>query len=286
MTTERFPRLDDASLGETRDTLHAYARVCGEWATTCRLPRKHWWQGSLRPSLSGLTTGVIYAAVDFELELDLRRSELRARTSDDDELVEPLVGQSARDLAARIGNFLIVSGLDPASVPAAPDATNESTGANYTAGCAQTIARAWADVTGAMTALRAGIREETSPIQVWPHHFDLSMVWLPGETIPGQDPNDPENADKQMNFGFTLGDGMVPEPYFYVTAYPSPEAFASLVLPAGTTWRTSGFTGAVLPYASLIASRDPRGYLLDLWNVFLVAGRQHMLAPARTTTVP
>jgi hypothetical protein len=176
---------------------------------------------------------------------------------------------------------LIASGLDPALVPTPGDATGEGSGGRYSATCASAIAGAWADVTRAMTALRAGIREETSPIQVWPHHFDLSMVWLPGETIPGQNPNDAENADKQMNFGFTLGDGLVAEPYFYVTAYPSPEAFASLALPVGTTWRTSGFTGAVLPYASLLASRDPHGYLLDLWNGLLVAGRQHMLAPTR-----
>ena len=44
------------------------------------------------------------------------------------------------------------------------------------------------------------------------HCFDLSMIWLPGETIPGQDPDDEENADKQMNSGFTLSDAGITEP--------------------------------------------------------------------------
>lgn len=281
MTSDRFPRLDDhRALVETRDLLHAYARVCGAWMTTCRAPRKHWWQGSLRPSLHGLTTGVVYASVDFELELDLRLSELRGRTAAGDELVEPMVGQPAGQLARRIADFLVAHGLDSGFVPTGQSA-DEETGGSYSPTCARTVLQAWSGVAAVMSALRAGIREETSPIQLWPHHFDLSMVWLPGETIPGQDPGDPENADKQMNFGFTLGDEMVPEPYIYVTAYPTPDAFAALPLPAGTVWRSTGFTGAVLPYASLVASRDPHGYLLDLWQGLLEAGRQHLLTPAR-----
>ena len=80
-----------------------------------------------------------------------------------------------------------------------------------------------------------------------------------------------------MNFGFTFGDEAIPEPYFYVTAYPLPEALPSTPLPAGTVWQSNGFSGAVLPYRSLIESEDPRAYLLDLWGGLLSAGREHML---------
>jgi hypothetical protein len=37
-----------------------------------------------------------------------------------------------------------------------------------------------------------------------------------------------------MNFGIAFGDESIPEPYFYVTAYPSPDALPKVVLPAGT----------------------------------------------------
>jgi hypothetical protein len=191
---QRFPRLDNRALPETGDALHAYARVLGAWMTSCRAPRKHWWQGSLRPALNGLTTGVIQAGVeDFELALDLQRNELLARTAGGEALVEPLGGQSAGRLVARLAEFLVQrGGLDGQFVPTGePVAAETAPGAGYSAACAQAIARAWGDVAAAMIALRAGIREETSPIQLWPHHFDLSMVWLPGETIPGQDPEDP-----------------------------------------------------------------------------------------------
>ncbi len=41
MAMQRFPRFDHGALPETRDALHAYARVLGAWMTSCRAPRKH-----------------------------------------------------------------------------------------------------------------------------------------------------------------------------------------------------------------------------------------------------
>ena len=123
---------------------------------------------------------------------------------------------------------------------------------------------------------RATIREEKSPIQVWPHHFDLSMIWLPGPKVPGHDPADEEHADKQMNFGFAFGDESIPEPYFYVTAYPLPDTLPDAHLPDGTTWHSQGFNGAVLLYRDLAAMQDPATYLLDMWNGLMEAARDDL----------
>jgi hypothetical protein len=104
------------------------------------------------------------------------------------------------------------------------------------------------------------------------------MLWLPGEKIPGEDPTDEETSDKQMNFGFTLGDTGVADPYFYVTAYPSPPALGELPLPAGARWQTQGFTGAVLAYETLREQKDPQSELIALWRALLGGGRAHLLA--------
>lgn len=276
MTTPHFPDLDPPSFAATRDALHAYARVLGDWMKSCRPKRKHWWNASLRPSLDGLTTGVIHAGIDFELELNLRAGLLLGKTSSGERLQEGLRGQSATMLAARIQEFLIASGIDNRFVPEAGHRdTNDFPG--YSVVQAAILSAALNSVAASLESLRAGIPEETSPIQLWPHHFDVSMLWLPGEKIPGQDPEDEENSDKQMNFGFTLGDAGIPEPYFYITAYPWPDAFPDLQLPAGARWHTEGFNGAVLPYRSLIKESDPDGYLLGLWGSLLSAGRERML---------
>lgn len=278
MATQRFPTFDELTMVETRDALHAYARVLGDWLKACRPKRKHWWHASLRSSLNGLTTGVVNAGIDFELELDLRNSQLRIRTATGESRVEALAGQPANHLADIIFDFLAANGADTAlAVGAGRGPEHGNSFDEYSSRHAYRLACILADVAAAMQRFRAGIREETSPIQLWPHHFDLSMLWLPGETIPGQDPANEENADKQMNFGFTFGDEGITEPYFYVTAYPLPDALPHTSLPDGTTWRTEAFNGAVLPYRALTQTSDPSGYLLDLWNALLTAGREHML---------
>ena len=66
------------------------------------------------------------------------------------------------------------------------------------------------------------LRRGAGAVRLWPHHFDLAMMWLTGRLIPGQDPDNEDYADERMNFGFSTGDATVPEPYLYATAYPLP----------------------------------------------------------------
>lgn len=278
MTTRKFPSLDEKSIAETKDALHAYARVLGAWIKTCRTKRKHWWHASLRPSLTGLTTGVIHADADFEMELDMRSSQLHIRTVTGEAHAEPLRGQPAFQLADVIADFLAASGINEdfaAKINPGIERTKEFDG--YTEETANRIARVFGDVAATMARFRAEIREEASPIQVWPHHFDLSMLWLPGEKVPDQDPENEESADKQMNFGFVLGDDSIHEPYLYVTAYPLPDGLANDRLPSGTVWQAQPFQGAVLLYKTLSNMSQPTDYLLDLWRVLLASGREHML---------
>ena len=276
--TESFPKLDDIDIAETRDVLHSYARVLGAWLVACRRRRKHWWHASLRPSLQGLTTGVVHSEIDFELELNLRENRLLGRTSGGGSLTEDLRGQPAAELADHIETFLVGNGLGARLVPQGiRNIENAERNSDYSSDHAYALGRVWNSVVSAMEAFRAGIREETSPIQLWPHHFDISMLWLPGDKLSDQDPNNEEYADKQMNFGFTLGDETVTEPYFYITAYPLPEQLPTVQLPVGTAWQAEGFSGAVLLYSDLIESSDPPAYLLDLWDRLLSAGRSHML---------
>jgi hypothetical protein len=278
-----FPALDAAALVDTREACHAYASVLGDWTASCRSRRKHWWQLSLRPSLRGLTTEMIHAGDShFELELDLVSNQLRGEIAGGASFRQPLGNQTAEALADDLRSFLLGGGVDEKFAPSntSDDGHGPRSGdvkAAYSAAIAVEFAAVWRAISAALVDLRAGIPEETSPIMIWPGHFDLAMMWLPGEKITDQDPNDEEYSDKQMNFGFTLGDEGIPEPYFYITAYPHPDAFLQLELPAGATWHTEGFNGAVLRYETLLTSRDPHGELVGLWNLLLSAGREQML---------
>lgn len=279
MTEPSFPKLDANAIMATRDALHAYSRMLGDWLKAGRARRKHWWHASLRPSLTGLTTGVIFSNSNFEVELNMRESILCARTASGKHLLQALYGQPVEVLAVQLREFLqSASAITPDQIGPVEGvvAGDVRTFSDYSPDEAERMARALSDVTGAMVNFRAGIREESSPIQHWPHHFDLSMIWLPGQKIPDQDPADEEYADQQMNFGFVFGDEMISEPYFYVTAYPLPEAMMKTELPAKAQWKDDGFKGVVLLYRDLIALDNPESGLQELWNTLLVAGQDHL----------
>lgn len=281
MATPQFPTLDPQDFSATRDALHAYSGILGGWMSACRTPRKHWWHASLRPSLTGLSTGVIHADVDFEIELNFRESALLLRTAIGEQLREQLRGQSVSELGANVRTFLKSAGISAGLANAAgknDSADNDRTFSDYLPEQANKVARSINAVSAALTSFRAGIREETSPIGLWPHHFDLAMLWLPGGKVSGQDPDNEEYSDKQMNFGFTFGDAGIPEPYFYVTAYPLPETFSEQRLPRGTRWHSEGFDGAVLRYSRLIQEPDPTAYLHKLWSYLLTAGRARLIS--------
>lgn len=274
MPVKRFPTLETGAFEATRDALHGYSRVMGDWLKNARTGRKHWWHASLRPSLQGLSTGVVRANPDFEIELDLTSSHLRVATEQGADAMI-LSGQSAGAVAAWLQEALAKRGVDNSLAPGS-DAYADTAFAGYSRQQASLLHGALASVAASLEVLRATIREETSPIQLWPHHFDLSMIWLPGHRIAGEDPADAESADKQMNFGFLFGDDSITSPYLYVTAYPLPDALRETDLPPGTQWRDDGFSGAALKYGDLVAMADPATYLQDLWSRLLAAGQVHL----------
>jgi hypothetical protein len=278
MTIRTYPKLDGDHFLETRNTVHAYTQVIGDWRAACQPHRKHWWHASVYPSVRGVTTGLIQSDIDFELELDLHEDLLHARVADGESMREPLGGRPGSELAAAVAVFLTEQGIERELVPAARQGGNHDVGAaTYSPDRAQDIAGAIRSVSAAMTLFRASIAEETSPVQLWPHHFDLALLYLPGEKIPGEDPANEELSDKQMNFGFAFGDASIPEPYFYVTAYPFPDGLTAAPLPDGAVWQKEGFSGAVLRYRTLLDENDPQDYLVQFWSGLLAEGKRLML---------
>jgi hypothetical protein len=94
--------------------------------------------------------------------------------------------------------------------------------------------------------LKAGIKQGvTSPVLLYPHHFDLSLVWFPWDD------------ERQLGLGWSTGDETITEPYIYLTAYPQPNSFTEIELPKGAYWQKDGFSGAILPYSELQQAKHP-----------------------------
>jgi hypothetical protein len=88
-------------------------------------------------------------------------------------------------------------------------------------------------VLGELVASAAPEDEATIP-RLWPEHFDIAIEL------------GPEAAGLRANYGLSPGDGDHPEPYLYVSPWSAKVS--------GPLWRASGFAGAEMSYAELIAA--------------------------------
>jgi len=90
--------------------------------------------------------------------------------------------------------------------------------------------------------------ERSSPIAVWPHHFDAGGILF---LEAGAD----AARGRQVGYGLSPGDHHLTEPYFYVTAWPLPSGARLDGLPSGH-WFSGGFQGAVLAATEVAVAGD------------------------------
>jgi hypothetical protein len=96
-------------------------------------------------------------------------------------------------------------------------------------------------------AAEAAPGDDASAPILWPEHFDLAVEL--GSEAGGQ----------RATYGFSPGDEQHPQPYAYVGPW-SPQ-------PAGQLWNATGFGGAELGYAELLAAGDPATLALEFFRV-------------------
>lgn len=268
----KFPPLVLEDWRETRDALHAYARVIGSIRRGMTPFAKHWWHITLSVSARGLTTTPIPAnGATFELVLNPMQGQLELSTSEGREARIPFHGQSQRALYGAI-----VASLGELGVRCSVQLEPADTSYEYLPDAAAQFWCALTQIDTIYKEFKGGLREETGPVHIFPHHFDISLNWFSGRLVQGADPSDAEAADEQMNFGFVTGDESIAEAYFYATAYPKPATLTDAPLPDGAYWHTEGFTGAILMYDQLVGANDPRSMLLGFLQKVQQAGSRLM----------
>jgi hypothetical protein len=223
---------------------------------------KHWWHITLSVSSRGLTTTPFpIAGQQLELTLDLATHQLVFDSADGWRTALPLAGQSAAALCRQSAAVLAAANID--LEPNLLDAFSGEEILSYDVQAIDRFRRVINGVDSVFKGFKGGLREETSPVQIFPHHMDLSMNWFSGRLVPGVDPTQEETADEQMNFGFVTGDSSIPDAYFYVTAYPAPDKWMELALPEGAYWHTEGWSGAILPYTAVLEAGRPSERLIE-----------------------
>ncbi len=273
MIPKMFPPLPLTEWQATRDTIQGYTQVVGKIRRAMTPHQRHWMHVNLRTAGLGLTTTPIPSGnISFELLLDFSGHQLVITTSQGGWAEVDFDGQSAREFCdetlAALEELRIEVSLER-------EQFSHQDGA-YDPDMVEDYWQALSQIDLVFKEFVGQLRGRKGPVSLWPHHLDLAVLWFTGRLIPGKNPDDEEESDEQMNFGFSTGDGGIPDAYFYITAYPWPEGLETTALPSDARWQMEGWNGAVMMYADLITADNPRQMLMNFLQTVHKAGAARM----------
>lgn len=274
MNKAKFPDLGLSTWKATRDSLHGYSRLLGAIRRSSSPRQRHWAHVTLRVVPEGfITTPIPCGDGTFGLRLDLVHHVVRVLETGGQSLEIPLEGQSLARLHSEVLGALKGMEID---VNVDAETFSDDSSGEWDRLAVDRFRLALLQIYAVFKAFKGNQRQETSPVQLFPHHFDMALSWFSGRQVPGQDPSDEGRSDEQMTFGFVTGDDAIPEPYFYATAYPEPAGFVGSDLPEAAYWNEGGFSGAVLPYSALVQADEPRPLLSEFLSQAHQAGASRM----------
>jgi hypothetical protein len=170
-----------------------------------------------------------------------------------------LDGRCDADIRAWLGAQMTALGFDataldapsPYAMPEHPIGQGATYGGAALAGQLATLVAWYANADAALEQARqrlAGRGIDAPRVRCWPHHFDLDSLLTLGAG----------DATRTVGLGFCPGDDYYDEPYFYISAYPPPDAAALPALPSVGHWHTHHFTAAVADASRILAASDPQ----------------------------
>ena len=245
-----------ASWGATRRTLHAYARAVSAIPRAHAVAHPHWWHLGLAVRPEGLTTVPVPLPGGGALagRLDPRRRALVLTTSTGESREFPLdAGWTGSEMGDRVtaaaADFGLAGGYDR-------ERYADDEAGPYDVEAAAAFFTAVVKVAGAFEEFRARLDPlRVSPVQVWPHGFDMAFDWFGTRSVPHEDGHLPA----QLNLGFYPGT----EAYFYSNPWPLERSLLAAALPTGARWHTEGWEGAYLGYEAVRSVPDGRARLLE-----------------------
>ena len=252
-----LPTLLDGS--PTRDTLHRYSRVAGAVRRSLSLAHPLWWHISLHVYPDGLTTTPIEvldrSGTMLEIRLNLRRHRLEITCGNESREIDLTEGLTATDLGDQTVELIkalgFERGIDRSLYTNDTDSLYDTTSAEE-----YLSALLW--IESCFSAAAQEIGGDTGPVQLWPHHFDLSFEWFGTRLVESEEVTQTDGARAQIGFGFSLGDSSVSQPYFYATPWPFEQQAISQDLPHGASWYQDSWQGALLLYETIRAEGETR----------------------------
>lgn len=255
----------------TKNSLHSAARIVGSVPRMLAEPHPKWWHVSLKVCEDGLYSDeMTHAALGdaaLQVALNLRQHKLELMVGESLEIGFPLTGgESASTLGRKLNDALVDIGISvvlPEEIYAgdAPLSIDSEATERY-----RTAINA---IAAAMNAFREQLDGEVSPVQLWPHHFDLAFEWFGTKMVAYQEAGQEKHSPAQLNFGFAPGDSNHAGAYFYSNPWPFEPSLTTHALPHGARWISEGFEGTLLPYVNLAGDELPGSKLGEYYSAVL-----------------
>ena len=245
-----LPQLDNWET--TRDSLHRAAKIFGQIRKILVKPQPNSLHLALTAIPQGVTTSILLpsgnefildfgeARVDYYSPANIEVFAVSLENSSPRQLMIDLMSQM------RTVQFATISLTEPDDDE--PFAIDRKQAAAY----AQALYR----VSTAIGRFRDKLSGAMTPLVVWPHNFDLSFLWFPGDDAD-------ENTQPHLSFGFAPYSDGFGQPYVYVYARPTPDGAKDVPLPVPARWNTKGFTGIVIDYADLLVEDEPEAMIVS-----------------------
>lgn len=281
-----LPPLTYSEWEPTKTTLHLYAQIVGKIRLACVPLQNHWWNVTLYPNATGLTTGLMrYDATLFEVALDLTDHRLVVSTGAGvRESFKLRDGLSVRKFYRKLFEILDELGIGvqilakPYGVPITTPFEKDDEHASYDREAVErwNLVNRWsADVFRSYASDFAG---KASPAHVFWHSFDLAMGRYNGKRAP-EKPAGTSMVEREayshevIAVGFWPGDAKMTAAAYYTYTAPEPTALTNEPLAAGGVWAPSGGGHmGVLPYDVVRSSATPEATLLEFLRSGYAAG--------------
>lgn len=270
MSRFNFSRMNSDDWSGTRNAVQSFCSVLGDFKSNFSSHQKNWDEHGLRFYAKGFTTGPVpvtsenkISAIDLNLNFYEHKLKIFCREM---RLSVPLEEQSIFSFTEEV--ITIINGLG-ITCDCDYNKYSDKTPLAYEPQKAVNFWNNIYQVYFILQKFKSRILEETSDILLWPHHFDSSVLWFSGNIIKGKDIGNWSESREQMNFGFSPGDEVITEPYFYITAYPHKDELKSSPLPGKAYWNDGNWNGAVLKYNELVDIDNPDKLVLEFFNTVL-----------------
>ncbi|NNE77446.1 MAG: hypothetical protein HKN31_10285 [Pricia sp.] len=283
------PELPFHKWTETRLTVHILLQILGKTRLKSTPRKNHWWYITLYVSPRGFSTHGIPISnglESVEIEFNVKRKAVVFSKSAGDEIVisltdSPTIAEFYKEFMAHLKDL----GLNPNFVETPFDLEIEkpfATLTEYHHYDWSYIEKFWKVMVWnhhVFQEFSGRFYGKSCPVHIYWHHLDLVVTRFSGKKLPPMDKEarimeKEAYSHEQISFGFWVGDNNVPEPMYYSYTYPSPEGISKEALkPPAAKWQDSnGSPMALLSYADVLRSEDPRKTVLDFLESAYQAG--------------